>query len=572
MNESPSFVRSSEANCKNCYRCIRNCPVKAIRFKGNQADVMEDCIACGLCIRECPQKAMHVPSDADRVRDMLRAGTPLVVSLAPSHVAYEHKPGWMKKKLREIGFREIRETAEAAEVVSGLYYEEFRNRGRLITTACPVVVELIERHYPELLSCLAKTDSPMIAHAKLLKAMDPSVKVVFVGPCYAKKKEAMVNPGAIDAVLTFDEIATFEAAQEQMQEPGPVPGFRMASDLSAAADDLAPSKEHEQAARLYPVENGVIETTFFDKGLPELHRAYSGIELCQSVLSRLNPEEGSFFLELNACSSGCINGPVSGDACGLLEKQARVSRYRNSPAPRRELPRLPAEALARSFADRRKGKIGHSEQAITGILEKFGKHSPEDELNCGACGYSSCREKAEAVLEGKAELYMCMPYMQAKAESLSNVIIDKTPNCILAVSEELIVQEVNEAACRFFDASMKEMLDVPIELFVNLDDVPFVKTEKTLNKVYFADRKKTAMVTVTYLPDFRFYLLVLTDLTERELEQEKLQCLKEETIEMAQKVIDNQMRVSQEIASLLGETTAVTKVTLTKMKQLISRD
>lgn len=559
---SPSLVRSSEANCKNCYRCIRNCPVKAIRFKDNQADVMENCIACGLCIRECPQKAMHVPSDADRVREMLRSGESVAVSLAPSHVAYEHKPGMLKKKLREIGFSEIRETAEAAEIVSGFYYSEFRNTGRLITTACPVVVELVERHYPKLLPTLAKTDSPMIAHGKLLKAMNPSLKVVFVGPCYAKKKEAMMQPGSIDAVLTFDEIATFEAAENLAEASGDEP----------LTDEVLSAGAREQTARIYPVENGVIETTFAGKDLPELHRAYSGMELCQSVLSRLDPENGSFFLELNACSGGCINGPVSGDACGLLEKQDRVSRYKRSLAPSGELPRLPEGALARSFTDRHIGKVRHSEQAIAEVLEKFGKHSPEDELNCGACGYSSCRAKAEAVLEGKAELYMCMPYMQAKAESLSNVIIDKTPNGILAVSEELIIQEANEAACRFFETGMKEMLDVPVELFVDLNDIPFTKTEKTMNKVYFADRKKTAMVTVTYLADFHFYLLALTDLTEREREQEKLQRLKEETIEMAQKVIDNQMRVSQEIASLLGETTAVTKVTLTKMKQLISRD
>jgi len=559
---SPSLVRSSEANCKNCYRCIRNCPVKAIQFKGNQADVMENCISCGLCVRECPQRAMHVPSEVEKVSSLLRAGERVAVSLAPSHVAYEHKPRMLKNSLKEIGFGEIRETAEAAEVVSELYYSQFRSSGRLITTACPVVVELIERYYPQLIPCLAATDSPMIAHAKLLKAMDPSVKVVFVGPCYAKKKEAMAFPGLIDAVLTFDEVAVLETEEAEY-------GQRGTGSSEAAAAGFG---EREQPARAYPVENGVIAATFAGKELPELHRAYSGIDMCKAVLSRLNPDEGSFFLELNACSGGCINGPVSGDACGLLEKEERISRCRKSLVPAAELPHLPEGALNRGFTDRRPQRIGHSEETIREVLEKFGKHTPADELNCGACGYSSCREKAEAVLEGKAELYMCMPYMQAKAESLSNVIIDKTPNGILAVSEDLIVQEANEAACRFFGSGVREMLDVPVEMYVDLAAVPFTKTEKMMNKVYFADRKKTAMVTVTYLPDFHFYLLVLTDLTERELEQEKLQRLKEDTIEMAQNVIDNQMRVSQEIASLLGETTAVTKVTLTKMKQLIARD
>ncbi|WP_438433191.1 [Fe-Fe] hydrogenase large subunit C-terminal domain-containing protein [Gorillibacterium sp. sgz500922] len=572
---SPSgLVRSSEANCKNCYRCIRNCPVKAIRFKGNQADVMDTCIACGQCIRECPQRAMHVPGDAARASVLLRSGERVAVSLAPSHVAYEHKPGMLRARLRELGFSEIRETAEAAEVVSELYLQQFQRNRRLITTACPVVVELIERDYPQLLPLLAGYDSPMVAHAKLLKAMDPSLRVVFVGPCYAKKKEAMAHPGLLDAVLTFDELADLEADETLSGAAGlNFSGVLKARSASPAEPPPArDAEEREQPARSYPVENGVIAATFAGQEPPEFHRAYSGIDLCKAVLSRLNPDEGSFFLELNACSGGCVNGPVSGEACGLLEKEARVRRHRLAPAPASRLPRLPAEAFVRRFTDRRVRRAVHSEEAIREVLEKFGKHDPADELNCGACGYSSCRDKAEAVLEGKAELNMCMPFMQAKAESLSNVIIDKTPNAILAVSEDLIVQEANEAACRFFDSNAREMVDVPVELFVDLEAVPFTKTEKIMNKVYFPDRKKTAMVTMTYLPDFRFYLLVLTDLTERELEQEKLQRLKEETIEMAQNVIDNQMRVSQEIASLLGETTAVTKVTLTKMKRLIARD
>ncbi|MEO3947017.1 [Fe-Fe] hydrogenase large subunit C-terminal domain-containing protein [Gorillibacterium sp. CAU 1737] len=586
MSSPASLIRSSKANCKNCYRCIRNCPVKAIRFKGSQADVMETCIACGLCIRECPQKAMHVPSDMERVREMLAAGDVVKVSLAPSHVAYEQKPGSMKQKLEEIGFAEIRETAEAAELVSVYYAARYQETGRLLTTACPVIVELIERHYPQLLPCLAETDSPMIAHAKLIKAVNPSAKVVFIGPCYAKMKEARMNPGWIDAVLTFDEVAVLAGSCRESSGAVEAAAARgnMAIDDGFPDEAAASAANHgqprgmkpeaqasTQVARLYPMDNGVIETTFFGRELPELHRAFSGLAVCRSVLSELDAEHGSFFLELNACSGGCINGPVSGDGCGLLEKQRRIREHRRKPASRRALPPLPEGALARRFYDRTLQKAGHTEEALRGVLEQFGKHTPSDELNCGACGYSSCREKAEAVLDGKAELYMCMPYMQAKAESLSSVVMDKTPNGILAVSEELIIQEANEAACRFFDTSAQELVDVPVELFVDPAEVPFTLNEKTMNKVYFADRRKTAMVTVTYLPDFRFYLLVLTDLTERELEQEKLQRLREETVEMAQKVIDNQMRVSQEIASLLGETTAVTKVTLTKMKQLISR-
>lgn len=550
-----SLIQSSEANCKNCYRCIRSCIVKAIEFRNNQASVTENCIYCGDCIRECPQKAMKVSSDVTRVQFLLQTYDRIIVSLAPSYAGYEARPEELKRRLLDIGFYEVRETAEAAQAVSREYYAQYKEQDKLITTACPVIVELVEKQYPALLPYLSRTVSPMIAHAKMLKAREPHAKVVFIGPCYAKKKEVLDSPGFIDAVLTFDEIDKLNDIRNLRTSKAPEPTV------------LAP-----MTARAYPVEGGVIETTFHEAEKPEVHRAFSGIQMCQSVLAGLEKRSGSFFLELNACSGGCINGPVSGDRFDILEKQERVYSHMKQPDAYHLLPELPSEAFRRSFTDRQLPKQKHTEQEIAEVMEKFGKITKDDELNCGVCGYFSCREKAEAVLEGKAELYMCLPYMQAKAESLSNIIIDKTPNGIVAIGEDFMIREANQSICNFFEVGIKDLIDFPVDLLFNREEIVLEKVEKSINKIYFPHLQKTAMVTVSYLSELHLYLVILTDLTEREWEQEKLRRLKEETIDMAQKVIENQMRVSQEIASLLGETTAVTKVTLTKMKKLIEKD
>lgn len=550
-----SLIQTSAANCRNCYRCIRSCPVKAIEFKDNQAKVNEECVLCSRCMKECPQKALSATSDLSRVQFLLEQYDRVVVSLAPSYVGYFEHPETLTARLRALGFAEVRETAEAASLVSRLYNEEYGRKGRLITTACPVVVELIEKQYPALISHMAQVDSPMMTHGKMIKQADARTKVVFIGPCYAKKKETIDQPGIIDAVLTFDEVEAIVASGRLGSDEEPLPLIR-----------------HErQPSRVYPVEGGVIDTTFSFRRSQEVNRAVSGLESCMDVLGSLTDANNHYFLELNACSGSCINGPVSGDRYGLLEKQDRVYAYMNRPDAPVALPPVEASRLVRFYHNKKRIHPVYTDSQIGAVLEKFGKFTREDELNCGACGFKSCREKAVAVLENKAELSMCMPYMQAKAESMSNIIIERTPNGIITVSEDFLIREMNEAVCRFFEVN-KEVIDLPVEMLFSLEEVPLKKGERYVRRIHFAGVGKTAMVTVSFQYDLKLYLIIITDQTERELEKEKVRKVKQETIEMAQRVIDNQMRVSQEIASLLGETTAETKVTMTKLKNLILKD
>lgn len=554
-----SIINFQEANCKNCYRCIRSCPVKAIRFNNNQARIMEEaCIFCCNCLKECPQNAKTVQSDLDQVTELLRDGHRVIGSLAPSFAGYFEYPEEAKERLLSAGFAEVRETAEAAEQVSRMYRQLFEERGSLMTSACPVVVEYVEKYFPSLIELMADVDSPMMAHAKWLKQVYPDAKVVFIGPCYAKKKELLDQPGWVDAVLTFEDL--YELC----------PDYSHSSvTASLSLEDSPSTLEAACTAQLYPIEGGVIETTFAGSNPSMRHRTVSGIDNCRRLFQSLDRPPEGYFLELNACEGGCINGPVSGSRFHLLEKQDRIADRMRRHRPDEPLPDPSTDAMKRTFTDRSLPPAHYTDRQIQSVLDRTGKYSKETELNCGACGYGSCREKAVAVLDGKAELYMCMPYMQAQAESFAHVVLEKTPNAVIAVSDQLLVLEANDAAAEFFQLEKKYLTGLPIAFLLDAEEVRLSEHEAVRKTVHFPDLKKTAIVSVSYVPEQHLYLTILHDLTERQHEQEKLQALKKETVEMAQKVIENQMRVAQEIASLLGETTAETKVTLTKLKKLL---
>jgi iron only hydrogenase large subunit-like protein/uncharacterized Fe-S cluster-containing protein len=550
------------ANCKNCYRCIRTCPVKAIEFKDNQAQIVAgDCIFCCSCMKECPQNAKTVDSDLYKVVRMLQTGMNVVVSLAPSFAGYTDNPDRYIERLYESGFSAVRETAEAAVEISKQYEEEFKAKGRLITTACPVIVEYIEKYMAEWTELLAQVDSPMMAHAKWIKLQQPDAKVVFIGPCYAKKTEAVQQPGYVDAVLTFEEVENL-----------PPILFRQ---LTAAAREPEPEETNVhslETARLYPVEGGVVESTFATGNEPasSRHRAVSGIENCRKLLSSLKELPEGYFLELNACEGGCVNGPAAGDHIHPLLKQDRILAYRNGRRlHNRTLPMTDTSMIRRRFRNRSKPAAHYSDEAIREVLLKLGKKRRADELNCGACGYDTCRDKAEAVLAGKAELYMCMPYAQARAESFAHVLLEKTPNAVIAATDQLLVKEVNDAVGSFYQMDPAQLVGLPLAYLINPDEITLSQQEQVRKKIYFPELCKTAIVSASYVAEHQLYLVILHDLTEQEQEQEKLRALKQETVEMAQRVIENQMRVAQEIAGLLGETTAETKVTLTKMKRLL---
>ena len=386
------IISTIEASCRDCYKCVRSCPVKAIKITDGHAEVVEDrCIADGQCVLVCPQQAKKVADGKGLVRSFFLAKQKIAVSLAPSFVALEEfsTPGQLVAALRKLGFAYVAETAEAAELIAQEHLQlvEKHSAGPVITSCCPVVVNLIERYYPALIKYLAPVVSPMVAHGRLLKAKyGPDLKVVFIGPCIRKKDEyrRAELQGSIDAVLTFQELrddACRGRDRSEHLEPG--------------------NFDHDGGtARVFPLPAGLAKTARLSTDLlAQEFIAIDGLEAVIDFLDRFEEVKDSLRLvELLACEGGCLMGPGLESNLSLYARRDRLLRYAQSSA---EKPLPPAEVdrkvrLSTVYAKRKLDRITPTEEEIREVLSTTGKHKPADELNCGVCGYNSCREKAIA--------------------------------------------------------------------------------------------------------------------------------------------------------------------------------
>mgnify|MGYP004528232251 FL=1 len=546
-----------KSNCKNCYKCIRHCPVKSIRFSGNQAYIIDnECIICGQCFVVCPQDAKQITDETEKVRVLLQSGAPVIASLAPSFVAnYEGVGiGEMRRALKALGFADAEETAVGATIVKA-EYERLADEGTqdvIITSCCHSVNLLIQKYFPSQLPSLAKVLSPMQAHCRDIKARIPGARTVFIGPCVAKKDEAAHYEGYVDAVLTFDQLTAWMRAEQV--EPAP--------ELDS---------DERSRARLFPTAGGVL-ATMTRRNPAYTYMAVDGTENCIAALRDI--ESGQVhrcFIEMSACAGSCIGGPV-------MEKFHRspvkdyitIKRY----AGQEDFPVEQPDALAlqKDFT-----VIAHklptpSEDEIRDILRQMGKMKPSDELNCGSCGYNTCRDKAVAIFQGKAEISMCLPYLKDKAESFSDNIVRNTPNGLIVLNENLEVQQINRAAMRIMNLrSADDVLgDGVVRILNPADFLTVLGSGRTLNKrVYLAEYERYVDETIIYDKDYRLLICLMRDVTEEETVREQKENISRQTVEIADRVVDKQMRIVQEIASLLGETAAETKIALSKLKESI---
>ncbi len=564
------------AKCRNCYRCVRNCVLKAISVQNSQAYIMDNrCILCGRCLDVCPQNAKTLISDLDRVKQFLHKGYQVIISLAPSHAAFftSHTPGQTVQALYELGFHAIYETAQGAALVTAQYRELMKENKMkyIISSCCPSINDLIEIYYPSLCEYLAPVVSPMIAHAKQLKVQyGKEVKIVFIGPCIAKKREAEIDPrtkGVVDAVLNFHEL------EDWLKEEKIVPSQLQEAKFSGKSPGIH---------RFYPEEGGIL-TTFSTEDISSKYRrlSVSGLENCMDLFSSLMRNElEPCFLEVNACNGGCINGSALSSYQKRFSGMLSFQRYAASDQDKTQVEEKEdsfhdISFMRRTFSDRSPKIQEPSEEDILRILHLLGKHSKQDLLNCGACGYNSCREKAVAVLEGKAELTMCLPYMQERAQSMANAVLDHTPNIILILDSKGHLLEYSSSAEEFFAPLGILSHGVSFDSFVDIE--PFLQVLKTNKPIY--DQKVTypALNRITLqkiipIEPQNCVLIILDDITKEEENRKKVQTIRLDALEMAQKVIDRQMFVAQEIAGLLGETTAETKVTLNRLRDMISQD
>ena len=548
-----------KSNCKNCYKCIRHCPVKSIRFSGNQAYIIgNECILCGQCFVVCPQDAKQIVDETEKVRVLLQGGEPVIVSLAPSFVAnYEGVGiGAMKSALKQIGFYDVEETAVGATIVKN-EYERMIDEGTrdvIISSCCHSVNLLIQKYFPEELDFLADVISPMQAHCQDIKRRYPDAKTVFIGPCVAKKDEAQYYEGFVDAVLTFDELTAWLKAEN--------------IELKRELDQ----NEHSRA-RFFPTTGGILKTMTKDN--PDYtYMAIDGTENCIAALKDI--ESGKIhhcFIEMSACAGSCVGGPV-------MEKFHRspvkdfVSVAKFAGKEDFEVEQPDRRSLGKDFTVIERRLLPPSENEIREILLQMGKTKPSDELNCGSCGYDTCREKAVAIYHGKAEISMCLPYLKDKAENFSDTITRNTPNGLIVLNEKLEVQQINKAALKILNIRYASdiMGDQVVRVLDPADFVKVLSSGRDLHnkRVYLAEYEKYVEETIVYDKEYRLLVCIMRDVTEEEVQREKKESISRQTVEIADRVVDRQMRIVQDIASLLGETAAETKIALTKLKESIN--
>ena len=542
----------NQNNCADCYKCIRTCSVKAITFANDTAEIVhDDCILCGSCFVVCPQKAKQVRNDVLRVKAAIAAGKRVVCSVAPSFIA-DFGVGSieaMASALSALGFADVQETAVGAQIVSDEYARimEAGKQKVLISSCCPSVNQLIQKYYPDMLPYLAKVLTPMQAHCKAMKEKQPEIFTVFIGPCIAKKAEGDASPYT-DAVLTYDELR----------------GWLADAHVELAMEHTQPG--NGMKARFYPSTGGVLKATDEVTGYRRV--AIDGVDNCRAVLEELqNGNIDNVFVEMSACEGSCINGPcIREHRERLLKGALRVDTYAGDRRFEVDAPK----DVAHSYPATSTPHVKFGSEAIADMLYKMGKTSPDKELNCGCCGYPTCRAKAEAILAGKAKIEMCLPFLKEKAESFSDTIINNTPNAIIVMDENLVVQQLNRAAVKMF--KLKDESDILHEHVVrilNPADYQAIITSALHTQTkshYLAEYQLYVEESILYDRQYHIVISVLRDVTERETLRGQDEELRQQTAEIADKVIDKQMRVVQEIASLLGETTAETKIALTKLK------
>ena len=550
-----------KSNCKNCYKCIRHCPVKAIRFSGNQAHIIgNECILCGHCFVVCPQNAKEIVDETEKVRVLIQSGDPVVVSLAPSFIANYDGVGIeaMRDALKKLGFYDVEETALGATMVKREYDRLLKEEQRdiLISSCCHTVNLLIQKYFPKELPCLADVMSPMQAHCLDIKKRIPNAKTVFIGPCVAKKDEAEHYEGIVDAVLTFEELTNWLKAEkvELRQEIVPNP---------------------ESRARFFPTTGGILKTMV--KDAPGYsYMALDGVENCMAALQDI--EQGKIhhcFIEMSACAGSCIGGPV-------MEKYHRspvrdymaVSQFAGEKDF--DVAQPSVSAMRKQFETIEQRANIPSETEIRDILREMGKFKPSQELNCGSCGYNTCREKAVAIYQGKAEISMCLPFLKDKAESVSDTIAKNTPNGIIMLNDKLEVQQINPAALKILNLRSASAI-LGDQVVRVLDPVPFMKVHNTgvgiMNeRTYLAEYDRYVEQTIVPAEEGRMVLCLMRDVTAEENNRRQQEEISRQTVEVADKVVDKQMRIVQEIASLLGETAAETKIALSKLKESITNE
>ena len=568
MNHT-SILQFRTANCKNCYKCIRNCPVKAIKVTNQQAQIIEEqCILCEKCIAVCPQHAKVEHNDIPDIQKVIASGKKVIASV---HPAYFARYGWksihdLEQCLKKMGFWKVVDAAEGAAMMKEKYTQFLKNQQQKtmrISSNCPVVVRLIEKKYPHLTEYLMPVYSIKQMHAVYLKEQYPDAVLVYISPCISVMADAEEGQAQMDYVITFRELNNWMR------------------DVSEKPKRSTGEKGEVYLSRMTAVSGGLIQAMQPVEG--QKYLAVDGIEQCKKILKELKTGEyEDYFIEMNACTNGCIGGGSYSlnqekkllDALIAIKELSMEDR---EPDYQKDYHMDAPEVPERRFIQEElyPGKAITKEQ-FTHVLHEMGKYTKEDELNCGACGYDTCRAKAIAVIQGKAEVSMCIPYMREKQENYANIIIDAMPGLLVTIDYDFNIIQMNKAAQDLFDISRKKhLLGMPVGEI--MDDYSMINMlafnrEIIQDCIYLGEQKRYIERVLTNDRKNKLILCIMKDVTKEKEREKRENRAKADAVRMADKLAEEQLRIVHEIASLLGETAADTKVVIEELKQTILQE
>lgn len=558
----PVYTLKNE--CHDCYKCIRECHIKAIKIQGGSASVINNkCIACGHCVTVCPAGAKRVRNDIEKVKIALIENKKIYVSLAPSWVGvYDVSKEQMITSLKKLGFSAVSETALGAQEVSIEIANILNNneKGLFISSACPVIDDYIRLYKPEFVSNIVPVASPALTHAKLLKeTYGDDIEVVFIGPCIAKKNEADENSDLLLASLTFDELNYWFREE-----------FIDIENIKTD-DDAKFVPEHSYEGSLYPIEGGMVETiklvgikdndvTFINvSSLESFDKALNGI--------KSNEIKNKIFVEALGCSGGCINGPcISADKSRILITSDIYSNIEY----REDIPTEAKTVVKKEYIAKPVKKEEYTMEQITRALQKISKHNASDELNCGGCGYSTCRDFVNALIAGDAESSMCVSYMRKIAVRKASAMLRCMPSAVVMVDSRLEVLEANDSFMQMFCGDMYEIFanrqeglaGASIERLVPFSELfkSSLDTGKDIHQEHYSIGDKLFDITIFTIEFGEIVGAVITDVTKSELDRSKI-------AKRARDVITKNIATVQEIASLLGEHMVETELLLNSIAE-----
>ncbi|MGD0829885.1 MAG: [Fe-Fe] hydrogenase large subunit C-terminal domain-containing protein [Terracidiphilus sp.] len=555
-------IYTQERECQDCHKCIRECPVKAIRVEDGYARVVPElCIMCGNCVLACPSSAKRVRDDLPSVKALLKSGRKVIVSLAPSFVAQfpSVRPAQLIHALKKLGFFAVSETALGAQQVSASVIALMRSEPKQIwiSSACPVVVDFIGKYHPECQDHVFGVLSPLLTHCKMLRAhYGDKIAIVFIGPCIAKKSEADAHPELLDAVLTFEDLDRWLSEEN----------IHLAEIAEQAEDSFQPEEAQEGA--LYPIDGGMapgvagsseVNSSQFMafSGIPNVEQALKGI-------SEWKPEHNIFF-ELTACAGSCVNGPKAARNTSVARRRYDILHYAK---PAAVFPRKLELGIDSHYEALPVARDEYSELQLQEALRTVGKYSADDELNCGGCGYDSCRDFAHALIARNAERMMCATYTRKLAQKKANALLKKMPSAVVIVNEDLKIIECNLNFVHLFATDVDQVKDLE---GAALDAViPFsylfrrvLESDEDIVGHDIRYQRSILNTSIFTIEPHSVLCGIFQDITKPIFQKEQI-------IGRAREVIQKNLKTVQQIAYLLGENAADSEIILNSIVRSFS--